>query len=301
MLKINRINGIRNFVARQAHKLQREGVNAYRKSKNFLNKYMGSDYTFRGLMIMLGGAGEVRSIAMKAYRTIKFVRSVPMKFARAVDATRKAAISVAKVSTSAFRASQKALTYGARFTMSTGRLVKRKGAKFTVKRRGKRAIRKFKMLGNGIKNLSVKSLKTMLQIIIRLLTMHGTAILSAMAPILLILLFVLILIFSILSFISNEGDEVYYDAGDEDTTEAAQEMVDLLTLCHASFRSALSGGSSGGETSASGEENGTPQLQKGDSSKVEGLYNVKTTTWWNNEGNIAVSYTHLTLPTTSRV
>ena len=286
MLKINRINGIRNFVARQAHKLQREGVNAYRKSKNFLNKYMGSDYTFRGLMIMLGGAGKVRSIAMKAYRTIKFVRSVPMKFARAVDATRKAAISVAKVSTSAFRASQKALTYGARFTMSTGRLVKRKGAKFTVKRRGKRAIRKFKMLGNGIKNLSVKSLKTMLQIIIRLLTMLGTAILSAMAPILLILLFVLILIFSILSFISNEGDEVYYDAGDEDTTEAAQEMVDLLTLCHASFRSALSGGSSGGETSASGEENGTPQLQKGDSSKVEGLYNVKTTTWWNNEGNI---------------
>ena len=286
MLKINRINGIRNFVARQAHKLQREGVNAYRKSKNFLNKYMGSDYTFRGLMIMLGGAGKVRSIAMKAYTTIKFVRSVPMKFARAVDATRKAAISVAKVSTSAFRASQKALTYGARFTMSTGRLVKRKGAKFTVKRRGKRAIRKFKMLGNGIKNLSVKSLKTMLQIIIRLLTMLGTAILSAMAPILLILLFVLILIFSILSFISNEGDEVYYDAGDEDTTEAAQEMVDLLTLCHASFRSALSGGSSGGETSASGEENGTPQLQKGDSSKVEGLYNVKTTTWWNNEGNI---------------
>ena len=286
MLKINRINGIRNFVARQAHKLQRAGVNAYRKSKNFLNKYMGSDYTFRGLMIMLGGAGKVRSIAMKAYRTIKFVRSVPMKFARAVDATRKAAISVAKVSTSAFRASQKALTYGARFTMSTGRLVKRKGAKFTVKRRGKRAIRKFKMLGNGIKNLSVKSLKTMLQIIIRLLTMLGTAILSAMAPILLILLFVLILIFSILSFISNEGDEVYYDAGDEDTTEAAQEMVDLLTLCHASFRSALSGGSSGGETSASGEENGTPQLQKGDSSKVEGLYNVKTTTWWNNEGNI---------------
>lgn len=286
MLKINRINGIRNFVARQAHKLQRAGVNAYRKSKNFLNKYMGSDYTFRGLMIMLGGAGKVRSIAMKAYRTIKFVRSVPMKFARAVDATRKAAISVAKVSTSAFRASQKALTYGARFTMSTGRLVKRKGVKFTVKRRGKRAIRKFKMLGNGIKNLSIKSLKTMVQIIIRLLTMLGTAILSAMAPILLILLFVLILIFSILSFISNEGDEVYYDAGDEDTTEAAQEMVDLLTLCHASFRSALSGGSSGGETSASGEENGTPQLQKGDSSKVEGLYNVKTTTWWNNEGNI---------------
>lgn len=286
MLKINRINGIRNFVARQAHKLQRAGVNAYRKSKNFLNKYMGSDYTFRGLMIMLGGAGKVRSIAMKAYRTIKFVRSVPMKFARAVDATRKAAISVAKVSTSAYRASKGALKYGARFTMSTGRLVKRKGVKFTVKKRGKRAIKKFKTLGKGMKNLSIKSLKTMLQIIIRLLTMLGTAILSAMAPILLILLFVLILIFSILSFISNEGDEVYYDAGDEDTTEAAQEMVDLLTLCHASFRSALSGGSGCGETSASGEENGTPQLQKGDSSKVEGLYNVKTTTWWNNEGNI---------------
>ena len=26
--------------------------------KTFLNKYMGSDYTFRGLMIMLGGAGK---------------------------------------------------------------------------------------------------------------------------------------------------------------------------------------------------------------------------------------------------
>lgn len=295
MLKINRINGIRNFVARQAHKLQRAGVNAYRKSKNFLNKYMGSDYTFRGLMIMLGGAGKVRSIAMKAYRTIKFVRSVPMKFARAVDATRKAAISVAKVSTSAFRASQKALTYGARFTMSTGRLVKRKGVKFTVKRRGKRAIRKFKMLGNGIKNLSIKSLKTMVQIIIRLLTMLGTAILSAMAPILLILLFVLILIFSILSFISNEGDEVYYDAGDEDTTEAAQEMVDLLTLCHASFRNALSGGGGGGTAASGTDPDGGPQMQKGDSSKIgdpdnpsNSLYDVTQGTWWNTEGKNSI-------------
>lgn len=295
MLKINRINGIRNFVARQAHKLQRAGVNAYRKSKNFLNKYMGSDYTFRGLMIMLGGAGKVRSIAMKAYRTIKFVRSVPMKFARAVDATRKAAISVAKVSTSAFRASQKALTYGARFTMSTGRLVKRKGVKFTVKKRGKRAIRKFKMLGNGIKNLSIKSLKTMVQIIIRLLTMLGTAILSAMAPILLILLFVLILIFSILSFISNEGDEVYYDAGDEDTTEAAQEMVDLLTLCHASFRNALSGGGGGGTAASGTDPDGGPQMQKGDSSKVgdpdnpkNSLYDVTHGTWWNTEGENSI-------------
>ena len=295
MLKINRINGIRNFVARQAHKLQRAGVNAYRKSKNFLNKYMGSDYTFRGLMIMLGGAGKVRSIAMKAYRTIKFVRSVPMKFARAVDATRKAAISVAKVSTSAFRASQKALTYGARFTMSTGRLVKRKGVKFTVKRRGKRAIRKLKMLGNGIKNLSIKSLKTMVQIIIRLLTMLGTAILSAMAPILLILLFVLILIFSILSFISNEGDEVYYDAGDEDTTEAAQEMVDLLTLCHASFRNALSGGGGGGTAASGTDPDGGPQMQKGDSSKIgdpdnpsNSLYDVTQGTWWNTEGKNSI-------------
>lgn len=295
MLKINRINGIRNFVARQAHKLQRAGVNAYRKSKNFLNKYMGSDYTFRGLMIMLGGAGKVRSIAMKAYRTIKFVRSVPMKFARAVDATRKAAISVAKVSTSAFRASQKALTYGARFTMSTGRLVKRKGVKFTVKKRGKRAIRKFKMLGNGIKNLSIKSLKTMVQIIIRLLTMLGTAILSAMAPILLILLFVLILIFSILSYISNEGDEVYYDAGDEDTTEAAQEMVDLLTLCHASFRNALSGGGGGGTAASGTDPDGGPQMQKGDSSKIgdpdnpsNSLYDVTQGTWWNTEGKNSI-------------
>ena len=295
MLKINRINGIRNFVARQAHKLQRAGVNAYHKSTNFLNKYMGSDYTFRGLMIMLGGAGKVRSIAMKAYRTIKFVRSVPMKFARAVDATRKAAISVAKVSTSAFRASKKALTYGTRFTMSTGRLVKRKGVKFTVKRRGKRAIRKFKMLGNGIKNLSIKSLKAMVQIIIRLLTMLGTAILSAMAPILLILLFVLILIFSILSFISNEGDEVYYDAGDEDTTEAAQEMVDLLTLCHASFRNALSGGGGGGTAASGTDPDGGPQMQKGDSSKIgdpdnpsNSLYDVTQGTWWNTEGKNSI-------------
>lgn len=295
MLKINRINGIRNFVERQAHKLQRTGVNAYRKSKNFLNKYMGSDYTFRGLMIMLGGAGKVRSMAMKAYRTIKFVRSVPMKFARAVDATRKAAISVAKVSTSAFRASKGALKYGARFTMSTGRLVKRKGVKFTVKKRGKRAVKKFKMLGKGMKNLSIKSLKTMLQIIIRLLTMLGTAILSAMAPILLILLFVLILIFSILSFISNEGDEVYYDAGDEDTTEAAQEMVDLLTLCHASFRNALSGGGGGGTSASGTDPDGGPQMQKGDSSKVgdpdnpkNSLYDVTQGTWWNTEGKNSI-------------
>ena len=98
------------------------------------------------------------------------------------------------------------------------------------------------------------------------------------------------MILSFLSFIKNTGDEVYYDAGDEDTTEVIQEMVDVLTLCHASFRSALSnqfggGGGEGGTASGTDSMN-APQMQKGDSSDVEKLYDVTTGTWWNNEGNI---------------
>lgn len=68
---------------------------------------------------------------------------------------------------------------------------------------------------------------------------------------------ILVMIFSFLAFIKNSGDEVYYDAGDEDTTEVVQEMVDVLTLCHATFRSALSnqfgGGSGGGSASGTDE------------------------------------------------
>ena len=288
LLKINRRNRIMGFLARQARRVQRMGASAYHRSKSFMNKYMGSDYTFRGLMMMLGGAAKVRNAAQRAYRTVRFVRTLPMKFTKALDATRKAAISTAKVTMSAARAGAKAVRHGARFVGSTHRLIQRKGLKFTLKRRGKHAVRKFKMLGKGMKNLSIKSLKAMLQVIIRLLTMIGSALIGALLPILLIVLFALIIVFSVLSFISNEGDEVYYDAGDEDTEEAAQEMVDLLTLCHASFRSALSAGSAGG--SASGiDEDGGPQMQKGDVSQVggvngkKGLYDVTSGTWANYE------------------
>ena len=288
LLKINRRNKIMNFLARQAKRVQRMGVSAYHKSKSFMNKYMGSDYTFRGLMMMLGGAAKVRNAAQRAYRTVRFVRTLPMKFTKALDATRKAAISTAKVTMSAARAGAKAVRHGARFVGSTHRLIRRKGLKFTLKRRGKHAVRKFKMLGKGMKKLSIQSLKIMLQVIIRLLTMIGSALIGSLLPILLIVLFALIIVFSVLSFISNEGDEVYYDAGDEDTEEAAQEMVDLLTLCHASFRSALSAGSAGG--SASGiDEDGGPQMQKGDVSQVggingkKGLYDVTSGTWANYE------------------
>lgn len=288
LLKINRRNKIMNFLARQAKRVQRMGASAYHRSKSFMNKYMGSDYTFRGLMMMLGGATKVRNAAQRAYRTVRFVRTLPMKFTKALDATRKAAISTARVTMSAARAGAKAVRHGARFVGSTHRLIRRKGLKFTLKRRGKHAVRKFKMLGKGMKKLSIQSLKVMLQVIIRLLTMIGSALIGSLLPILLIVLFALIIVFSVLSFISNEGDEVYYDAGDEDTEEAAQEMVDLLTLCHASFRSALSAGSAGG--SASGiDEDGGPQMQKGDVSQVggvngkKGLYDVTSGTWANYE------------------
>ena len=288
LLKINRRNRIMGFLARQARRIQRMGASAYHRSKSFMNKYMGSDYTFRGLMMMLGGAAKVRNAAQRAYRTVRFVRTLPMKFTKALDATRKAAISTAKVTVSAARAGAKAVRHGARFVGSTHRLIRRKGLKFTLKRRGKHAVRKFKMLGKGMKKLSIQSLKIMLQVIIRLLTMIGSALMGSLLPILLIVLFALIIVFSVLCFISNEGDEVYYDAGDEDTEEAAQEMVDLLTLCHASFRSALSAGSAGG--SASGiDEDGGPQMQKGDVSQVggvngkKGLYDVTSGTWANYE------------------
>ena len=96
------------------------------------------------------------------------------------------------------------------------------------------------------------------------------------------------MILCIISYVKNAGNEVYYDAGDEDTTEVLQEMVDVLTLCHNSFRSELSNhfGGTSSTGSASGTDGSTmnaPQLQKGDSSKVQGLYDVTEGTWWNYE------------------
>ena len=63
-------------------------------------------------------------------------------------------------------------------------------------------------------------------------------------------------------------------------------MVDVLTLCHATFRSALSnqfGGGSGGGSASGTDEMNAPQLQKGDKSNVSGLYDVQSSSWWNYE------------------
>lgn len=127
-----------------------------------------------------------------------------------------------------------------------------------------------------------------IQAAIKLIQTLISALVAALGPIIIALIIVLAIILCIISYVKNAGNEVYYDAGDEDTTEVLQEMVDVLTLCHNSFRSELSNhfGGTSSTGSASGTDGSTmnaPQLQKGDSSKVQGLYDVTEGTWWNYE------------------
>ena len=271
----------RNTLKAIAKGAVRTAKKGYRTAKSLANGCMGNDYTMRGLLMLLG----VMAAPMKAYRTAKRTRVVIRNGARLAHASGKAAASVART--------------GANAAKAGASLVRRHGLKKSTKLVAKKAKKKLsKAASKGAAKAKKKALATVkdagkafVTTIIRLLKMLASALLGLLGPLLFAVIIILIVVFTIFAFLQNDASDAYYDAGDEDTAEVAQELVDVLTLCHASFRSALSnqfgGGAGGGSASGTdGSALNAPQMQKGDTSKVEGLYDVTEGTWWNNEGNI---------------
>lgn len=276
-----------------AKRLRNQTVSGVKKLKHYANKYMGSDYTMRGLMMFGGVVKAILSSPLKTVRAVKRIRRFGSNVISFGKASAKAASATARAASLAGKATARTAALAGKAVVRGVKTVQERGAKSAAKA-GVRALggkikNGFKMLKNfrfKMKNGGLSFLKT----IVRILQVLMTSLLSILIPIIVAIIVVLLMIFSFLSFIKNTGDEVYYDAGDEDTAEVIQEMVDVLTLCHASFRSALSnqfggGGGEGGTASGTDSMN-APQMQKGDSSDVEKLYDVTTGTWWNNEGNI---------------
>ena len=251
----------------------------YRTAKQTINKYMGNDYTMRGFLM----AGNIASSILKAPANAYKLRKKALSTIQNTVATVKKAEKGTKL----------VLTKGRKAVATTvriGRTAKKKGLKNTAKAGGRR-IKGFFAKRNGVLKTTTRFTKkaalTFLKSIVRILQLITTALLSVLGPVIGAIIILVLIIFSIMSFITSSGDKVYYDAGDEDTSTAVQEMVDLLTLCHASFRTALTNQFGGGVTSfASGTDDSgmnAPQLQKGDTSKVFGLYDVQQGTWWNYE------------------
>ena len=251
----------------------------YRTAKQTINKYMGNDYTMRGFLM----AGNIASSILKAPANAYKLRK------KALSTIQNTVTTVKK----AEKGTKLVLTKGRKAVATTvriGRTAKKKGLKNTAKAGGRR-IKGFFAKRNGVLKTTTRFTKkaalTFLKSIVRILQLITTALLSVLGPVIGAIIILVLIIFSIMSFITSSGDKVYYDAGDEDTSTAVQEMVDLLTLCHASFRTALTNQFGGGVTSfASGTDDSgmnAPQLQKGDTSKVFGLYDVQQGTWWNYE------------------
>ena len=206
------------------------------KIKNFANRYMGNDYTMRGLLMLTGVTGVIASAPVKAYHTVKRTKALALNVKTLAKTTARTTMAVGKTGVRAVRG-------GAR----TVRFIHKNGAKKSVKTASKR-IKGFVSKRHGVlknmANLTKKAGITIIRAIVRILTLILTTLLSILGPVLFIVVMLIALVLAILAFINGTGDEIYYDAGDEDTTLAMQEMVDVLTLCHASFRSAISTGTS---------------------------------------------------------
>ena len=203
---------------------------APRKLKNLANRYMGNDYTMRGLMIITGLAGQIVGNTRKAYKVAKAAARVPRLAIKATTTTARATAAVGKAGLHTAKA-------GVRLGKNIAKNGIKKTAKNGVKRIAGATIKKFKKLGRGTFK---KAGKGILKAMARILKIIATTLFSILGPMVLAIVVLFLIVFSIMSFISSSGDEVYYDAGDEDTELAMQEMVDLLTLCHSSFRAALS-------------------------------------------------------------
>ena len=267
-----------------AQKIAKTSISGVKKIKSAANKYMGGDYTMRGLM-MLGAvlASPVKAVraARKSFwfgkNTVLFAKNT-VKTGAAVT---KTGYRIGKLAgKNAIKSAKFIKTHGVKGTAKIGV----KNAKYGVRNKVKKTFKMLKTFSykGFVKNKGMSFLNT----IARVLQVLVTSLLSILLPIVVAVILILVMIFSFLAFIKNSGDEVYYDAGDEDTTEVVQEMVDVLTLCHATFRSALSnqfGGGSGGGSASGTDEMNAPQLQKGDKSNVSGLYDVQSSSWWNYE------------------
>lgn len=261
-----------------AGRVKNATVGAARKVKSFANKHMGNDYTMRGLLMV---AGVVTAPVLAAKKAIHIVK----KSRRLAKNTIKLATSIARAGKAAVKA-----------TAHMGRAVAKHGLKGAASGMlSKVWLRRTKLKGvkpvrrgvlKTIRKTAVKAVKVLIKLIIRILQLLASTIIAILGPIIFAILLAMLVIFTILSFIKNSGDTIYYESGDIDSDRVMQEMVDVLTLCHASFRDALNnqfGGGSGGGSASGTDEMNAPQLQKGDKSSVSGLYDVQSSSWWNYE------------------
>ena len=266
--------------------------NGYRKIKSLANRYMGDDYTMRGLLMM---ESIIVGSAMKAYRTSRKIKWMRENAGRLLNSSIRLGKSIGNAAVAGYRGAKAgihAVHMGGRAARKGFQYLRKNGLKKTLKK----GVKKLRMKGTKVVRKGVlkvakvaqKAAIKAIQAAIKLIQTLISALVAALGPIIIALIIVLAIILCIISYVKNAGNEVYYDAGDEDTTEVLQEMVDVLTLCHSSFRSELSNhfGGTSSTGSASGTDGSTmnaPQLQKGDSSKVQGLYDVTEGTWWNYE------------------
>lgn len=266
--------------------------NGYRKIKSLANRYMGDDYTMRGLLMM---ESIIVGSAMKAYRTSRKIKWMRENAGRLLNSSIRLGKSIGNAAVAGYRGAKAgihAVHMGGRAARKGFQYLRKNGLKKTLKK----GVKKLRMKGTKVVRKGVlkvakvaqKAAIKAIQAAIKLIQTLISALVAALGPIIIALIIVLAIILCIISYVNNAGNEVYYDAGDEDTTEVLQEMVDVLTLCHNSFRSELSNhfGGTSSTGSASGTDGSTmnaPQLQKGDSSKVQGLYDVTEGTWWNYE------------------
>lgn len=266
--------------------------NGYRKIKSLANRYMGDDYTMRGLLMM---ESIIVGSAMKAYRTSRKIKWMRENAGRLLNSSIRLGKSIGNAAVAGYRGAKAgihAVHMGGRAARKGFQYLRKNGLKKTLKK----GVKKLRMKGTKVVRKGVlkvakvaqKAAIKAIQAAIKLIQTLISALVAALGPIIIALIIVLAIIICIISYVKNAGNEVYYDAGDEDTTEVLQEMVDVLTLCHNSFRSELSNhfGGTSSTGSASGTDGSTmnaPQLQKGDSSKVQGLYDVTEGTWWNYE------------------
>lgn len=253
-------------------------------AKNLLNRYMGEDYTVRGTMILVG-VGEAASSAVA-------VAKRGIKFAALAKRTVIGTVKMVKTGAGAVKAGVKAAPTIARNAIKKGKaglrwleVTRHRVRLMGYRKAAKRVVRKGK-------KLAVKATQNAFKSVVKLLTTILGSIAAFLLPALIIILAILGIILGILAFLVNTGEEVFYDAGDEDTTAVVQEMVDVLTLCHASFRDSLANQFGGGvSTSATGTTTSDglsiPQLKKGDSSAVKGLYDVQDDTWFNREFSVS--------------
>ena len=266
--------------------------NGYRKIKSLANRYIGDDYTMRGLLMM---ESIIVGSAMKAYRTSRKIKWMRENAGRLLNSSIRLGKSIGNAAVAGYRGAKAgihAVHMGGRAARKGFQYLRKNGLKKTLKK----SVKKLRMKGTKVVRKGVlkvakvaqKAAIKAIQAAIKLIQTLISALVAALGPIIIALIIVLAIILCIISYVKNAGNEVYYDAGDEDTTEVLQEMVDVLTLCHSSFRSELSNhfGGTSSTGSASGTDGSTmnaPQLQKGDSSKVQGLYDVTEGTWWNYE------------------